>query len=250
MGSLIEVEGLSKVYGVRGGVQVRAVDDVSLKIDEGEFVGIAGPSGSGKSTLLHIMGCLDRPSGGVYRLDGRDVAALEDRELSRVRSSVVGFVFQSFNLLQRLDVVENIALPLAYQGVARAQRRRRAAEMAERVGLGDRLTHRPAELSGGQAQRAGIARALVGEPRVLFADEPTGNLDSHTAHEVLDLLIDLHREGITIAMVSHDHSIVSRCRRVLHIVDGRIHSDTFTAESTEQLAGEPSEDQPAPGQGA
>ena len=236
MPSLIDARGLSKVYGSRGGVQVRAVDNVSLAVEDGEFVGIAGPSGSGKSTLLHILGCLDRPTEGSYWLAGRDVAALGDRELSRVRASTVGFVFQSFNLLQRLDVVENIALPLAYQGVPRHQRRRRAAEMAKRVGLGHRLAHRPSELSGGEAQRTGIARALVVEPKVLFADEPTGNLDSHTAHEVLDLLVGLHGEGITIALVSHDHSIVTHCERVLHIVDGRIDSDILSDESTEQLA--------------
>ncbi len=225
MAELIDARSLSKVYGARGGASVHALDDVSLTVQEGEFVGIAGPSGSGKSTLLHILGCLDHPSDGSYWLAGREVATLGDRELSRIRASIVGFVFQSFNLLHRLSVVENIALPLAYQGVHRRERQRRARELAERVGLGHRLSHRPGELSGGEAQRTGIARALVVSPRVVFADEPTGNLDSKTAEDVLDLLAELHREGLTIVIVSHEQSIVSRCERVLHIIDGKVASN-------------------------
>jgi len=226
MAKLIEARALTKVYGPQASAGVRALDGVSLTIDEGEFVGIAGPSGSGKSTLLHILGCLDHPSEGSYWLSGQEVASLGDRELSRIRASMVGFVFQSFNLLQRLSVVENIALPLAYRGVERRERQRRAKDLAERVGLGHRLSHRPAELSGGEAQRVGVARALVVSPRVVFADEPTGNLDSKTAEEVLELLVGLHEEGMTVVMVSHDHRIVGRCGRVLHIIDGKMASDS------------------------
>jgi len=231
MTTLIDGRSLVKVYGAQAGARVRALDDVTVGIREGEFVGIAGPSGSGKSTLLNVLGCLDRPSSGQYWLAGREVAALPDQELSRVRAGELGFVFQSFNLLPRLDVLENIAVPLTYQGVAPRERKRRARELAERLGLGERLHHRPAELSGGQAQRVGIARALVAGPRVVFADEPTGNLDSKTAEDILRLLVELHHGGLTIVMVSHDDHIVRKADRVLHMIDGKIASDRIAGDS-------------------
>ncbi len=226
---LIRTEGLVKVYGAREGAQVRALDGIDLSVARGEFVGIVGPSGSGKSTLLQILGCLDRQSEGSYSLAGRDVASLSDRELSRLRSREIGFVFQSFNLLPRLNVLENIALPLAYQGVPRAERARRARELAERVGIGERVRHRPAELSGGQAQRVGLARALAASPRIVFADEPTGNLDTKTAEEILRVLIELHGEGLTIALVTHDHNIARHTDRIVHLVDGRVVRDEDSA---------------------
>jgi putative ABC transport system ATP-binding protein len=225
MANIIEAENLTKVYGPETAAPVRALDEVSLSVREGGFTGIVGPSGSGKSTLLNVLGCLDRPSEGRYWLGGREVDKLGDRALSRVRASMLGFVFQSFNLLPRLSVVENVALPLTYQRMPRRERAERARELARRVGLGDRLSHRPAELSGGQAQRVGIARALVVEPRVIFADEPTGNLDSKTAQEILALLVGLHRDGLTIIMVTHDEHIAGAADRILHMIDGKIARD-------------------------
>jgi len=222
MAVLIDARSLVKVYGAVAGARVRALDDVSVTVQEGEFVGIAGPSGSGKATLLHILGCLDRPTSGSYVLAGHDVATLPDRPLSRVRASTVGFIFQSFNLLPRLSVVENIALPLAYQGIGSRERKRRATQLAERLGLGDRLSHRPTQLSGGQAQRVAIARALAPSPRAVFADEPTGNLDSKTAAEILALLLELHEGGLTIVLVSHDEHVAQATERVLHMIDGRL----------------------------
>jgi len=225
MPRLIDTRSLYKVYGVDTSAPVHALDGVSITVDEGEFVGVAGPSGSGKSTLLHILGCLDKPTRGTYSLAGRDVTALSDMELSRIRRSTVGFVFQSFNLLGRLSVLENIALPLAYQGVARRRRLDRARRIGERVGLSDRLSHRPSQLSGGEAQRVGLARALVGSPRVVFADEPTGSLDTKTAEEILGLLFELHKEGLTVVLVSHDERIVARTDRIIHIIDGKVVND-------------------------
>ncbi len=229
MDKLIETQGLTKVYGAREDSRVRALDGIDLTVARGEFVGIVGPSGSGKSTLLQILGCLDRQSEGSYALAGREVSTLSDRELSRLRSREIGFVFQSFNLLPRLNVLENIALPLTYQGVPPAERARRAGELAERLGIGDRLKHRPSELSGGQAQRVGMARALAAQPRIIFADEPTGNLDTKTAEEILQMLIELHKEGMTIALVTHDHNIARHTDRVVHLVDGRIVRDEDSA---------------------
>ncbi len=233
MASIIEAEHLSKVYGPETAAPVRALDDVSLAVSEGGFTSIVGPSGSGKSTLLNVLGCLDRPTDGRYWLGGQEVDRMGDRQLSRVRSTMLGFVFQSFNLLPRLNVLENVALPLTYQGVPRRERDARARNLAQRVGLGDRLSHRPAELSGGQAQRVGIARALVVEPRIIFADEPTGNLDSKTAREILALLVELHRDGLTILMVTHDERIASAADRVLHMADGKIARDIRNGERHE-----------------
>ncbi|MBA9001454.1 ABC transporter ATP-binding protein [Thermomonospora cellulosilytica] len=208
------------------GVSVTALHGVGLRIEEGEFAAIVGPSGSGKSTLMHLLGCLDRPTGGTLRVAGRDVAALSDAELADLRNRRVGFVFQSFQLLPRTSARDNVALPLVYRGVPRAERRRRAVEALSMVGLGHRLDHRPSQLSGGEQQRVAIARALVGEPRVVLADEPTGNLDTRTGHEVMDLLEHLNAEhGVAVVLVTHEPDIAGRARRRIHIRDGRIERD-------------------------
>ncbi len=205
-----------------GDVSVQALAGVSLAVEQGEYVAIMGASGSGKSTLLNILGCLDRPTSGEYLLGGEDVSRLNDDELSEIRSRRIGFIFQSYNLIAQLDVVENIDVPLFYQGLSEQESVAKAAERARLVGLGDRLHHRPTELSGGQQQRVAIARALVTDPLILLADEPTGNLDSHTGAEILDLLAELNRAGKTIIMVTHDGSVGSQAHRVVHMRDGRI----------------------------
>jgi putative ABC transport system ATP-binding protein len=215
---MIEIENITKVYPM-GQTEVRALDGVSLTIEDGEWVAITGPSGSGKSTLMAIIGCLDSPTGGVYRLDGLDVAQMRDDELAAVRNRKVGFVFQQFNLLARTSALENVALPLLYS--SGNHQRDRAAAALEAVGLGDRLDHRPNELSGGQQQRVAIARALVTQPSILLADEPTGNLDSKTGREIMALFADLHRtRGITVIFVTHDPAIAASAQRVIHLKDG------------------------------
>ncbi|HUM11240.1 MAG TPA: ABC transporter ATP-binding protein [Myxococcaceae bacterium] len=224
MGPLIAVQNVTKVFRM-GDVEVRALRGVSLEIAVGEFVAIRGPSGSGKSTLMNILGCLDRPTTGRYLLDGQDVAPLDRDALARIRNRMLGFVFQSFNLLHRTSAIENVELPLLYAGVGRAERRRRAAEALERVGLGDRLDHTPNRLSGGQQQRVAIARALVSEPKVILADEPTGNLDSRTSVEVMALFQQLGRSGITIVLVTHEPDIATFVGRVIVVRDGHIASD-------------------------
>jgi putative ABC transport system ATP-binding protein len=223
-GPLIAVQDVTKVFRM-GDVEVRALRGVSLEIATGEFIAIRGPSGSGKSTLMNILGCLDRPTTGRYLLDGRDVAPLDRDALARIRNRMLGFVFQSFNLLHRTSALENVELPLLYAGVGRAERHRRAAEALERVGLGDRLDHTPNRLSGGQQQRVAIARALVSEPKVILADEPTGNLDSRTSVEVMALFQELGRSGITIVLVTHDPDIATFVGRVVVVRDGHIASD-------------------------
>jgi len=227
-----ELRGVSKVYyKPDGSVMVRAMDEVDLTITRGEYVAIMGASGSGKSTMMNIVGCLDRPTGGDYLLAGRHVGTMSDEELSAFRGRTIGFVFQAFNLIPQLTVAENVEVPLYYQRVHAGERRRRALEKLELVGLGDRTEHRPSELSGGQQQRAAIARALVTEPVVLLADEPTGNLDSATGLAVLELLTDLHEEGMTIVMVTHDDEVSARCERVVRMRDGRIESDERVNEA-------------------
>ncbi|MFV1959084.1 MAG: ABC transporter ATP-binding protein, partial [Planctomycetota bacterium] len=201
---------------------VHALDRVDLRVAAGEYVAVMGPSGSGKSTLLNVLGCLDRPTEGHYLLDGQDVARLEDDELSRMRCDHLGFVFQSYNLIAHLTVLENIEVPLEYAGVSGRAARERAQALAERMGLGSRLRHRPAQLSGGQQQRVAIARALANGPDLLLADEPTGNLDSTTGNEILDLLDTLNGEGATQIIVTHDPAIAGRAHRTVHMLDGRV----------------------------
>ncbi len=221
---LIELEDLHKEYAI-GVVSVHALRAINLNMEEGEYVAIMGPSGSGKSTLLNILGCLDKPTAGRYLLGGRDVSTLDDNALSETRCRRLGFIFQSYNLIAQLSVLENIEVPLFYQGQSEGASRRKAQDLAEMVGLGDRAGHKPAELSGGERQRVAIARALANEPLVILADEPTGNLDSATGKEILGLLDELHRNGKTMIMVTHDETIAARAGRIIHLLDGRIESD-------------------------
>jgi putative ABC transport system ATP-binding protein len=218
---VIRLEGVHRHYRV-GGETVRALDGVSLTLGAGTFTAIMGSSGSGKSTMLNILGCLDRPTQGEYTLDGEPVESLPDGKLSEIRLQKLGFVFQSFHLIPQLTVRENIELPLYYQGRDRHASASRAEELAASVGLGERLDHRPSELSGGQQQRVAIARALANEPRLLLADEPTGNLDSATTRQIMDLLVDLNRGGTTIVMVTHEADIADYCPTHLHMRDGRV----------------------------
>jgi putative ABC transport system ATP-binding protein len=217
--ALIKIDNLSKSY-VMGEIELKVLKGISLTIEENEFVSIVGPSGSGKSTLMNILGCLDTPTGGKYCLDGVDVGSMGSRKLAEIRNRKIGFVFQSFNLLPRLTALENVELPLVYRGVQPKEQREKAARALEMVGLGDRLHHRPAELSGGQQQRVAIARAIVGEPPIILADEPTGNLDSSSGKEVMDLLRGLHRSGATLIVITHDMDIAREAERVLFIRDG------------------------------
>jgi putative ABC transport system ATP-binding protein len=217
-----QVIDVHKDYVLKGGVTVHALRGVSLDFPEGDFVAIMGTSGSGKSTLLNVLGCLDRATRGQYILAGEDVSELDDDELSEIRSRYLGFIFQSYNLIAQLTVVENIELPLYYQGNVSRDARHRCIEMAEMVGLADRLDHRPYQLSGGQQQRVAIARALVNNPRVILADEPTGNLDSATGEEIMQILEALNASGKTIIMVTHESSIAARAHRTVHMRDGLI----------------------------
>ncbi|HAI85405.1 MAG TPA: macrolide ABC transporter ATP-binding protein [Firmicutes bacterium] len=219
--TVVNLENITKVYAM-GSVEVRALDGVSLEISEGDYVCIMGPSGSGKSTLMHIIGCLDRPSSGRYYLCGQDVSQLDSTELAHIRNRRIGFVFQQFNLLPRETVLGNVEIPLMYAGVGGSDRRRIAMDALARVGLGDRMHHRPAEISGGQKQRAAIARALVNNPSLILADEPTGNLDTRTGSDILAILDGLNAEGCTIVLVSHDRSVAERARRILHLRDGSV----------------------------
>ena len=222
MPPLIEARGLAKTYRL-GQVDVAALRGVDVDVAAGEFIAITGPSGSGKSTLMHILGCLDTATAGTYRLDGEDVSGLAGKRLAQVRNRKVGFVFQTFNLMPRLTVEENVALPLKYRGgVPRPERRARALRLLERLGLDQRIGHRPDELSGGERQRVAIARALVGEPAILMADEPTGNLDSGAGAEVLKTFAELHDAGHTIVLVTHDPTVAARAERVIHMSDGRV----------------------------
>lgn len=225
-GVALEAVDVRRTYQLEG-VEVEALRGVSLRVDAGEFAAVIGPSGSGKSTLMHLLGCLDRPTGGVLRVGGRDITTLTDGELAELRNRTVGFVFQSFQLLGRTSAADNVALPLVYRGVRRGERRRRAVAALESVGLGHRLGHRPTQLSGGEQQRVAIARALVGEPRVLLADEPTGNLDTRSGAEVMGILDRLNAErGVAVVIVTHEAEVAARARRQIHVRDGLVESDT------------------------
>ena len=225
MSHLIEIRDLKKIYA-QGEEPVHALDGVSIDINEGEFVAIMGASGSGKSTMLNILGCLDTPTSGSYKLDGLEVAARSRKELALIRNRKLGFVFQNFNLLPRTSAIEQVELPDLYMGrLARHERRKRALKLLERVGLGGRGTHKPSELSGGQQQRVAIARALMNEPPVLFADEPTGNLDTKSSIEIMNLFTELSNEGITIVMVTHEDDIAAYAKRHLLMKDGKLIKD-------------------------
>ncbi|MCX7732400.1 MAG: ABC transporter ATP-binding protein [candidate division WOR-3 bacterium] len=221
---LIRLKDIFKSYSL-GKTVVRALNGISLEISRGEYVALMGPSGSGKSTLMHILGCLDTPDAGSYFFDGTDTARFNDRELARLRNRAFGFVFQSFNLLPRLSALANVELPMLYAGVGRRARINRATELLELVGLGDRLRHKPNELSGGEMQRVAIARALANEPEVILADEPTGNLDSRTGAEIMRLFDRLAEEGKTVVIVTHDPGIAEHCRRIVRLRDGEIVAD-------------------------
>ena len=225
---VVNLQNIKRVYyKPDGSILVEALAGVDLEIPKGQSIAIMGASGSGKSTLMNILGCLDRATEGSYFLDGKDVALLDDRTLSAVRGKTIGFVFQSFNLIPQLTILENVEVPLFYQRIPIAQRRNLTLEMLDRVGLSDRTGHRPGELSGGQQQRAAIARALVTDPSILLADEPTGNLDTSTGNDVMKLFDSLHDDGLTTIIVTHDEKIGSRCERIIHLADGLIDNDTM-----------------------
>ena len=223
--ALLELRNVSKIYHT-GGEEIRALDDVTLGLNQGDFISIIGPSGSGKSTLMHILGCLDLPTLGHVVLDGIDISKASQRELARVRNRTIGFVFQSFNLLPKLNVLQNVELPMVYAGVGGRARRERATAALAMVNLENRMKNRPSQLSGGQQQRVAIARALVNNPKIILADEPTGNLDTTTGVEILKLIHDLHEQlGATVLMVTHDKSVAESCPRTIHIRDGKVFQD-------------------------
>lgn len=225
MSALVEIRDMCKVYNP-GENEVRALDHVDVSIEEGEFVAIIGQSGSGKSTLMNMLGCLDVPTSGTYMLHGRDVSHLDDDELSDIRNKEIGFIFQGFNLIQNLTALENVELPLIYRGVGKRKRLQLAEDALTKVGLKERMEHRPAEMSGGQQQRVAIARAIAQAPPIILADEPTGNLDSGSTGEIMQIMKELHKEGRTIILITHNNEIAARAERVIKIKDGRIESDT------------------------
>lgn len=225
MGAIVSVQNVTKIYPM-GKVHVVALDGVSFSINAGEFVAIMGPSGSGKSTLMNLIGCLDKPSSGTIAIDNIDIARLSDRQLARLRGSQIGFVFQTFNLIPRIDALANVMLPMTFVGKLSAKERRvRAQQLLESVGLGERMHHLPSELSGGERQRVAIARALANDPKIILADEPTGNLDTKTGKAILDLFVELNRAGRTIVVVTHDATVASYARRIVKLLDGKIVGD-------------------------
>jgi len=228
MGSLVEIRDICKVYNP-GENEVRALDHVSLEIDTNEFVAIIGQSGSGKSTLMNMLGCLDVPTSGTYILHGQDVSRLSDDELSDIRNREIGFIFQGFNLIQNLTAMENVELPLIYRGVGKRERDELSERALKKVGLAHRMNHKPAEMSGGQQQRVAIARAIAQAPPIILADEPTGNLDSNSTKEIMGILRDLHAEGRTVILITHDNEIAAQADRVIKIKDGRVESDSSRA---------------------
>ena len=225
MSALVEIKDVCKIYNP-GENEVRALDHVSLTIDEQEFVAIIGHSGSGKSTLMNMLGCLDVPTSGEYWLHGQDVSALSDDELSDIRNREIGFIFQGFNLIPNLTAMENVELPLIYRGVSKSVREELSVEALKKVGLEHRMDHKPSEMSGGQQQRVAIARAIAQAPPVILADEPTGNLDSNSTKEIMDILKGLHKEGRTVILITHDNEIAAQAKRVIKIRDGKIESDS------------------------
>lgn len=233
MGVLVEIEDMCKIYNP-GENEVRALDHVSVSIEEGEFVAIIGQSGSGKSTLMNMLGCLDVPTSGRYILSGQDVSSLNDNELSDIRNQQIGFIFQGFNLIPNLTALENVELPLIYRGVGKAKRGQLSRDALEKVGLGNRMHHKPSEMSGGQQQRVAIARAIAQAPPVILADEPTGNLDSVSTGEIMEILKELHGEGRTVILITHDNEIAAQAKRVIKIKDGRIEADSGDRMSEKQ----------------
>lgn len=224
MGALIHIENMKKIYNP-GENEVRALDGIDLDIEKGDLVAIVGHSGSGKSTLMNMLGCLDTPTSGKYVLDGQDVASMTDNQLADVRNKEIGFIFQGFNLISNLDAVENVELPLVYRGVSKNERKQLAMEALKSVGLEDRMKHKPNEMSGGQQQRVAVARAVAAKPPIILADEPTGNLDTKSTQEIMEVLKELHRSGRTVIIITHDEEIASQAHRVIRILDGRIEED-------------------------
>ena len=235
MAKLIELRDVYKIYSEGLESEVRALDGVSLTIDRGEFVAIVGQSGSGKSTMMNVLGCLDVPTYGEYLLDGTDVSELSDTQLSRIRNKEIGFIFQGFNLIPNLTAVENVELPLIYRGVSRSVRQELSREALKKVGLEHRMDHKPSEMSGGQQQRVAIARAIAQAPPVILADEPTGNLDSNSTKEIMDILKGLHNEGRTVILITHDNDIAAQAKRVIKIKDGKVESDSGQIVPVEEL---------------
>jgi putative ABC transport system ATP-binding protein len=221
---MIELVNITKTYRM-GSMDITVLEDISLTVQSGELIAVMGPSGSGKSTLMNILGCLDRPTAGVYYFETREISTLTDDELAAVRNAKIGFVFQTFNLLPRFSALKNVEVPLIYAGIPNRQRRERAVPLLEKVGLGTRMQHKPTELSGGQQQRVAIARALVNNPPLLLADEPTGNLDSRSGEEILNILTELNRQGVTVIIVTHDPDVAAQCRRIINLKDGRVLND-------------------------